>query len=129
MLAHEKRQEVALRVLRDCFGLKSLDDQTRFDRSDLEKMNTLHKLSPEIPCLRNAFGLTAMPMLKRPMLHERDAIKLLRQLVRHASANTRCLRYRTVGVRIPLTGRTTSRSVYWIAESESTGSKAFDDHE
>lgn len=123
MLAKGMRPSVARKVLY-CFNLDGFNDQTRFDISDILEMETLERLRKELPWIRAAFGVTAVPTLRNTLTRPQDAVKLLRQVVRVGGGGKYRLTYKTAGVRnfkVEGYGKNSSRSIYYIDSTSRTG--------
>ena len=121
MLAKDLRPMLAIRVLQTCYDLDGFHDRRTFDRADLMKLGTVDKLQNELPWIRAAYGVTVLSVLKRPIQSTRDAVKLLRQIVKVGSNGRYRLTYRTSGVRNFLPGEhraNSSRSIYCIERSD-----------
>ena len=101
MVSEKLKLPLLIVLLQECFHLRDLTDTTEFDRNTLEDMQITERLTPFVPLLASVFGVTHVPLLKRikAMNSSLCAIKLLRQLLRVATARKFKLVFRTSGTR------------------------------
>ena len=80
MLVRELQYPLAYLILRDCYRLELENPQQQFDQETLLKRNTVTLLQPYIILLKSTFGITKLPIIKKPIRDTKGCIKLLRQL-------------------------------------------------